>query len=396
MIPVATSAQYATQLRALLALALPGMLSTYCFFAISLTQLSIMGHLGVEQLAAVAYSQMSMDFSTLVFMQGFNSGMNALCSQAFGAKNFHLIGQYGQLTATMLTIVCVPMALLWWNLGELLLLVGVKEQVAAYARVYCRLWILGMWPRSMFQVLSIFYQSQQIVLPTTAINGVTVVLNFFLASGLTHGSFGLPKLGFIGCPLGTTIAMWVRLVGYYYYMHVHRKFDRKTHAQWTWQRRFLKMSNLKTLMAIGFPLAAGNLFENAQLQTMALFAAKIGEVQLGTHNSMMELFFFATSPIYGLLDASITLIGKQLGAGHASLARALANLSGICIGVAAIGTSSIMVIFRQHLGRLFSDDPAVLLQFQEIVAMAAVGYVFLSFFCYAMVRLSFSVSFYSA
>ncbi|KAJ0393989.1 hypothetical protein ATCC90586_005247 [Pythium insidiosum] len=126
------------EFRELMAIALPSTVSTYCFFAISITELSVMGHLGVDQLAAVAFSQMSMDFSTLVLMQGFNAGLNALCSQAFGAKNYHLLGQYAQLTAFMVTLVCVPMALLWWNLGELLVLAGVQPHVATYARLYCR------------------------------------------------------------------------------------------------------------------------------------------------------------------------------------------------------------------------------------------------------------------
>lgn len=109
---------------ALVALALPSMLSTYCFFAISITELSVVGHLGVDQLAAVAYAQMGLDLTTLVFMQGFNAGMTALCSQAFGAKNYHLLGRYTMLTGFCLTIMCVPMAILWWNLGAILSLAG--------------------------------------------------------------------------------------------------------------------------------------------------------------------------------------------------------------------------------------------------------------------------------
>lgn len=46
------------ELRCLLELAVPSALSTYCFFAISITELSVVGHLGVDRLAAVAYAQM--------------------------------------------------------------------------------------------------------------------------------------------------------------------------------------------------------------------------------------------------------------------------------------------------------------------------------------------------
>lgn len=112
---------YRQESRALLAL------STYCYFAVSITELSVMGHLGVDELAAVAYAQLCLDLSTLVFMQGFNGGMNSLCSQAFGAKNYHLVGEYTLLTCLLVTMACAPMALLWWNLDSLLLTAGVAE-----------------------------------------------------------------------------------------------------------------------------------------------------------------------------------------------------------------------------------------------------------------------------
>lgn len=220
------------ELWALLALAVPNIMSTYCFYAISMTELSVMGHVGVDELAAVAYSQMSMDLSTLTFFQGFLAGLNALCSQAFGASNYLLLHQYGKLAAMMLSAMCVPMAMLWWNLGSILALAGVADSVATLSSTYSRLWILAMWPRSIFQVLASFYQAQHVVLPTTTINCATVIINAMLAAGLTHGLFGLPKLGFIGCPLGTMIAMWLRLVCYHMYMARFDDGDVVNHARW--------------------------------------------------------------------------------------------------------------------------------------------------------------------
>lgn len=265
------------ELRALLALALPAGASTYCFFAVSITELSVMGHLGVAPLAAVSYAQVALDLSMLVFMQGFNGGLNALAAQAFGARNWHLVGAYALLAAFLLTLACVPVAVLWWNLGDLLAAMGVSTEVADLARTYARLALLWLWPRCMFQVLSIFYQAQEIVVPTACFNAATVVLNAFLAAGLTHGRFGLPELGFVGCPLGTAIALTLRLIGFVLYMNGYRKLHRKCACKWDGQ--FLDARLVRQLLAVGAPLAAGMLFEDAQLVVMTLFAASIGEVR---------------------------------------------------------------------------------------------------------------------
>ncbi|EEY56285.1 Multidrug/Oligosaccharidyl-lipid/Polysaccharide (MOP) Flippase Superfamily [Phytophthora infestans T30-4] len=322
-----------------------------------------MGHLGVDELAAVAYAQLCLDLSTLVFMQGFNGGMNSLCSQAFGAKNYHLVGEYTLLTSLLLTVACAPMALLWWNLDRLLLTAGVAEHVAFLAGQYGRLSLLWLWPRSMFQVLASFYQAQNIVLSTAVFDVLMVIFNCFFAIGLTYGQFGLPELGFIGCPLGTAVAVALRLVSYVAYMNIYHRYHQQ--CSWRWDTHFLNKEIVWNLVSVGVPLAAGELLENAQLTVLTLFAAKIGELQLGTHNAMMELFFFATSPLYAVIGGSVTRMGNHLGAGQPSYAVVAAKICG-------------------HLGRIFSDDPAVTTAFSQVCSLAALAYTVLSFFCYAL------------
>jgi MATE family multidrug resistance protein len=373
------------ELRCLLELAVPSALSTYCFFAISITELSVVGHLGVDELAAVAYAQMSMDLSILVTMQGLNAGMNALCSQAFGAKNYHLLGEYALLTSLLVTVACVPLAVLWWNLGNILLAAGVTDHVAALTGVYCRLSLLWLWPRSMFQVLSSFYQAQHIVQPTALFNVLTVALNAFLVVGLTHGRFGLPELGFVGCPLGTAMALFARLICYVAYMNLYRKFHRR--CAWRCDGSFLDASILRSLLSVGLPLAGGALFENAQLITMTLFAATIGELQLGTHNAMMELFFFATSPLYAVVSAAVTRMGTHLGAGKPSEALMAAQVCGLCVALLSTINSVVVVAARRHLGRLFSANPQVIDAFSQICGLAALAYFVLGFFYYAFVSI---------
>lgn len=370
-----------TELRKLLELALPGALSTYCFFAVSITELSVVGHLGVDELAAVAYAQMCLDLSMLVCMQGFNAGMNALCSQAFGAKNFHLLGEYALLTSLLLTVACVPLSVLWWNLGDILLAAGVTDRVAALAGVYCRLSLLWLWPRTMFQVLSCFYQAQHIVQPTAVFNVLAVALNSFFVVGLTHGRFGLPELGFVGCPLGTAMALLIRLVGYVVYMNLYRKYHRR--CAWRCDGSFLDAGILRNLLSVGLPLAGGTLFENAQLITMTLFAAMVGEIQLGTHNAMMELFFFATSPLYAVVTAAVTRMGTHLGAGQPSQALLAAQMCGLCIAVLTTVNGIVVVSARNQLGRLFSDNPQVIEIFSQICGLAALAYFILAFFYYS-------------
>ncbi|KAJ0397811.1 hypothetical protein ATCC90586_010222 [Pythium insidiosum] len=120
---------------------------------------------------------------------------------------------------------------------------------------------------------------------------------------------------------------------------------------------------------------------------MALFAASIGELQLGAHNSMMELFHFISSPIFGLMGASVTRMGSHLGAGNAARARLVGWIAGCLIAALCAITGTGAVLYGRHLGYIFSDDPAVIDIFKRISAYGAVAYLILSVFCYAVIIL---------
>ncbi|CAH0480712.1 unnamed protein product [Peronospora belbahrii] len=98
---------------------------------------------------------------------------------------------------------------------------------------------------------------------------------------------------------------------------------------------------------------------------------------------MMELYLFATSPLYAVISASVTRMGMHLGAGKPSEARLAAKVCGKCVALLTGLNGVIVVSARRHLGRLFSINPQVTDSFSQIGALAAVAYFVLSFFFYA-------------
>lgn len=110
------------------------------------------------------------------------------------------------------------------------------------------------------------------------------------------------------------------------------------------------------------------------------------QVQLGAHNAMMELFMFMTSPVFGVIQAAVTRIGIHLGAGKPNVAVLAAQITACGIALLAAVNGIIIVSFRGQLGKIFSDDPNVVAIFSQICAFAALAYLILSFFYYAIVR----------
>ena len=135
------------------------------------------------------------------------------------------------------------------------------------------------------------------------------------------------------------------------------------------------------------PAALGQAIEEWQLQTIALFAAHVGSTQLAAHDALLSLFFFLSSGMYGLLNATSIRIGVALGAKDIRTAKLMVKVDGLfsagvalCIGVA-------LLVAQHELGKLFSSDPEVIAAAAAVAPFMGAGYLFISLFYVAIATL---------
>ncbi|KAF0718627.1 Aste57867_1562 [Aphanomyces stellatus] len=374
---------------ALLHLAFPTFVNILSFFALSMVEMIVAGHLGTSEMTAVAFSQIVFDLSIVVFTQGFNRGLSSVGSQAFGAKNMVLLGRYAQVGCIGITVVTAPLALLWWFVGDILggLGIATSPDTIILAKQYSHLCVLWIWPRLMFNYVSVYFNTQQIVVPTAIISlvfaSLHVGVNFVLVFGMP--SCGWHGFGFLGLPLAMAFTQYTRLIVYLVYMMGFKQYHR---ASWMWTLDCLDWKYLRGQVVVGMPLALGTLFENLQLQAMAFMAATQGEVSLDGHNAMLGLLFVLNSPIYGLSTAGILRIGMYLGANHPIQAKRVGLILRLSVFVIALVTTTVLVLCRGIVGHLYSIDPAVWASMTQICTLSAAGYLVLSFFYSSMAILT--------
>lgn len=80
---------------------------------------------------------------------GLASGMDTLCGQAFGARNYAVLGEVLQRARLICWTVCLPIALLWWWMEPVLLFLGQEPELSRLAAVNMRIMVpslfLGKW-----------------------------------------------------------------------------------------------------------------------------------------------------------------------------------------------------------------------------------------------------------
>ena len=319
-----------------------------------------------------------------MLLQAISTATNTLCSQAHGAKNHDLVGAWLHVGIALSSVMAFLVAAAWAVTGLALSAAGFDAHEAILAGRFAQWSIVGVWPFLVYPVVTAWLQAQGIVFPMVFTNAavllVNVALNFLLIFGV--GSWG--GLGFDGSAIATAISRWLLLLvvcAYVLWRGIHKKtlphgiqFKYLTDGM-LWHEFFVKQS---------LPRFLGRAAEEWQLQLVALFAAQLGTVSLATHTALLDLFYFATSALYGLTNSTSVRIGHHLGAGDVRSAQMVAKLNlAVCMTV-AVAVASVFCGAHSVIGYLFSKDPRVVAKTAELAWFVGGGYVFLCLFYTSM------------
>ena len=152
-------------------------------------------------------------------------------------------------------------------------------------------------------------------------------------------------------------------------------------------RGALRRDRVRTFMKIALPNALRSTLDLAQVQIVAVFSGWIGSVEAGTHNTLVQLYaVFGGSWAFAVCDGIAIRVGFHLGNGAkfcdgamhpsdsacpnlpacsagdiASAQRTSAIAAAACVAMGAV-VYVCVVVFRAHLGKIFSHDPRVVHQ----------------------------------
>ena len=128
------------ELRLLWSLAWPSGLSMVLRMGTMQTTMIVVGHMGTEELAAVALGNMWVAMVGMTLVYGGFSGLDTLASQAYGAKNYAMVGLWTQRMVTIICCLCPLIFLNWWFLtAPIMEMLGIDEDVARMAQRFARI-----------------------------------------------------------------------------------------------------------------------------------------------------------------------------------------------------------------------------------------------------------------
>eukprot|EP00929_Paragymnodinium_shiwhaense_P100234 TRINITY_DN62416_c0_g1_i1.p1 TRINITY_DN62416_c0_g1~~TRINITY_DN62416_c0_g1_i1.p1 ORF type:complete len:499 (-),score=58.34 TRINITY_DN62416_c0_g1_i1:228-1724(-) len=367
--------QRRTELRTILALSGPIIISIGAYVVVEVVQVALLGHYRTEALSAASVALAWSDSARTFLTAG---AVRTCCSQAYGAKKFKLVGIWLQVSLVVGTVLFVPVAIICMFARPVLELgFGFEGKLLDDAQEYCGLMVLAIFPQMIWERVTGYFQSIQVVVPETVAVVLATLLYIPLASALIYGIGSWHGLGVDGAPVGMAILIVLENVALYIYACRMKGYHRETWPGWNCLREVTRPRIVRFLkLYIPGVVQAGS--ELWRMQLINLWAGELGVVEAATQAAGFRIIYVVYVFVFSMSLATSSRVGQHLGAGHPSRAKTAANLGiGISMIFGVILGILISVGHRQF-GVIFSNDEAVLSQLSSVSYLIALTQFFMT------------------
>lgn len=370
-----------TELRALLAIALPMMIGQLANTAMGFVDTLMAGRVSSHDLAAVALGN-SVWVPMLLLTTGVILATTPNVANRYGAGEHAQIGGLVRQALWMGLGIGVLCAVLMWNAQPILRLLRVEEELIGPSMSYLRAVACGFPPMAVYLVLRCYSDGLGHSRPSMIIGLLGLMLNIPLNYIFIHGKLGVPAMGGVGCGWATALVMlfmclamlfWVRRAACYQPSRLFERFDRPS-----WPV-------LKHLLAVGVPIGVAVFAEASIFSVIALLIGALGATVVAGHQIALNFTSLIFMIPLSLGMAMTVRIGQALGRNAPRDARFIAGLGIATSLVYACLSAGSMLLFSEAIARIYTTDPAViaiaaslffyaaLFQFSDVVQVTAAG-----------------------
>lgn len=336
---------------------------------IQMISIMYVGHLGELALAGASMASSFASVTGFSLLLGMASALDTLCGQAYGARQYHLLGIYKQRAMLILTLVSVPLAVVWFYTREILLLFGQDPDIAMEAGTYARWMIPVIFAYGLLQCHVRFLQTQNIVLPVMAGAGAAAAFHLLVCWLLVY----VAGMGSKGAALSNAVSYWIYVI----ILAVYVRVSSSCKKTWTGfsTEAFRDMLSFFTLAV---PSALMVCLEMWSFELIVLLSGLLPNPKLETSVLSISLntAAFVWMIPFGLGSAISTRVSNELGAGRPNAARLavrivvfLAIAEGLLIGL-------LLICIRYVWGHAYSDVEEVVTYVAQMMLIISVSNFF--------------------
>eukprot|EP00536_Pseudo-nitzschia_multiseries_P000755 jgi/Psemu1/294160/fgenesh1_pm.9_\ len=336
------------EMEKIVGLALPYTAHTIVVDVFGLLEVGIIGRvLGTTQLSAYFATEFAISFATM-FFHGILASLKVLVSQAHGADNLQLAGNYVQIGVWTHHLFSLPLVLYGWNhFDDVVLRLGLDEETAESADQYARFALvceaIGIYDGALHCVLDVTGHENYSAIS----NGVRAFVSFvtvLLVSMVLNKRAELWMVGAIH------LVVKVLMFSANICVIIYQKW---LHRYWTEMARTNPFGNrvaIRTLWKASLRLSSGRVIEDCEWNILFVFSAIQGPAEVAIWGLVGKLWDFCDNIVIAVSDASKVRCARLLGSGLPEQAKYSSEKS-LFMGVV------VSIILSMSLGALRSVIP---------------------------------------
>ncbi len=358
---------------------LPMILGISCIIGVGLVDAYFIGKLGPDPLAAVSFL-----FPVITALSslgvGVMVGINSVISRTLGAGDVEKAREraaqgivfafvVGLLISALLLVFSDALFTAMNASGDLRPLIW--EYVVPFAMGFPFL-LVAMGANGVLR-------GQGDAIRSSAILVLSAFINAILDPLLIFGIGPFPELGIAGAGYAVMVAYIVSAaMGLWFVTTSDLRFDPK-------QCRTIAstLEGMREIGRVGAPAALANAVNPAGLAVLTAILATHGDSVVAGFGAASRLQAFAVVPLLAMSSSIGPIVGQNWGAGRADRARATLRLSGLVCVAYGVAVAVPLVVFRQQIGAIFTDEPAVIDSIARYLLIASGG-----FFAYGLLVVS--------
>jgi MATE family multidrug resistance protein len=358
------------EMRAMLTLSWPMILTNLGQTAMTATDVLMMGRLGADSLAAGSLGS-NLYFLPLIFGLGLMQAVSPMVATELGRKR-HSVRDVRRTVRQGLWIavmVAIPIWLFLWHAEEILLLLGQEPRLAAMAGSYVGALQWAVLPFYGYIVLRSFMAALERPGWALAVVFVCVAFNVFANWCLMYGNLGFPAMGLPGSGWATTISSAMMFAGLAAVVMLEKRFRRYHLFGRFWRADWPRW---RAMLKLGLPIAGLLTFEVSIFNAAAFLMGLINAASIAAYAIAIQIASISFMVPMGIAQAVTVRVGRAHGAGDAD-AVSRAGWTGYALGVGfMVLTALTMVLFPNLLISAFIDIEAP--ENAEVVVLA-VGFL---------------------
>ncbi|CAI9096096.1 OLC1v1032168C2 [Oldenlandia corymbosa var. corymbosa] len=349
-----------------LGLALPLIAVSFLQYCLQIISIMFVGHLGELPLSSASMATSFASVTGFSVLLGMGSALETLCGQAYGAKQYHMLGIYTQRGMLVLLLLSILLAFVWFYTDKILMAFGQQEDISIEAGKFNRTMIPGLFAYALLQCANRFLQTQNIVYPMMITSGITALFHIFLC-WLMVFKVGL---GIRGAAIANAASYWINVL----LLTVYIKFSPACARTWTGFSRDA-LHDIISFLKLAIPSAIMICFEYWSFEMVVLLSGLLPNPKLET--SVLSISLNTCWMVYmisvGLGAAISTRVSNELGAGNAEGARlALCVVVVIAVAEGAI-IGTVTILARNIWGKLYSNEEEVVKYVAKMLPLLALS-----------------------